>query len=289
MIKKYQQKLWICWSMVLLSLSCPAQDVHQCCRMADSFALHQNWNVALPLYYRLYYFGNDSMQHHAALGIIDARIKVKQYHSAELFVEQYIDKLQNPDWYREILIKKMVLLTLQSKFEQAAFIIQQRQYAQLFDDSLSWFALQGLVFFLDDDYNNSLFFCKKACFAQSDKLLQIDTLFFKYNKIKKRYSIKRAGTMSTAVAGFGQLYVGKPIDAAKSFLLNYSLAVLTVYVAWHYGVPNAMISFFPWNTRYYTGGIGKARQFAWERYNLEKEKIFKSLLTIMKNPAVGKQ
>lgn len=289
MIKKYLQKLWMCWSIALLSHNCVAQNVQQCCIMADSFTVQHNWDAALPLYYRAYHFGIDTIQQHATNGIIDTYINLKQFKDGEIFVEHCLEKQQNPVWYRELLIKKLILLTLQQKFEQAAFIIQQRQYGLLFDDSLNWFALQGLFFFLDDDTENGLLFCKKACYANPVQQQQIDSLFLKFGKIKKRYSIKRAGTMSTALAGLGQWYVGKPGDAAKSFILNYSLAALTVYVAWRYGVLNAMVSFSPWNTRYYTGGIGKARQFAWERYNQEKEIIYKSLLMVMKKPAIGIQ
>lgn len=284
MIKKLLLKLWIFLSLITTITNSKAQDIQQICIMADSAVLQDNWNLALSFYYRTFYFGKNETQHHAALGIIDSYVHLNQINEAQIFIDNYLENLKNPDQYRDILVKKIMLLLLQHKFEYASFLVQQKQYSTLFVDTISWFALKGIVLFLNDENENSLYYCKKACINQYQKQLQLDSLFLVFNKIQKKYAAKRAGRMSTIIAGLGQLYIGKPTDAINSFLLNYSFAALTAYVALHYGTPQAMLSFFPWNMRYYTGGIGKARQLASDKYNIEKGKLFYKLLKILEVP-----
>jgi tetratricopeptide (TPR) repeat protein len=202
--------------------------------------------------------------------------------SAEFFDKAYSytrsDSLQN-----EAILGKSFCLILQAQHMLAlAELINFNETTSQLQNSEYHF-LNGIALFsLERDTLAYEKFVRAMAFLPDEgpNLEQLDQVFARVYKLRKRFSPNRAYIMSVFLPGLGQMSVGEWKEGLNSMVLIGILFVITQRIAIAFSFGDALITIMPWLQRYYMGGMDKSKELAVARIERERYRAYTKILEL---------
>ncbi|MCD6332255.1 MAG: hypothetical protein J7L89_03180 [Bacteroidales bacterium] len=139
----------------------------------------------------------------------------------------------------------------------------------------------GVTYYGMGSFNRAGLFFEKAVY-RDDSLAkqQIRSIFAQPRKIN-RPNPTTAMWLSVFLPGSGQAYSGYWGQGINSLLLNGFLVGLAVYLSIRFHPMDAIFTVSPWFQRYYQGGLEKAKDLARKKQTVNRDLLFRQILSII--------
>lgn len=143
----------------------------------------------------------------------------------------------------------------------------------------AYLAIKCLAMLAEADYANSKIYYRKAF---GNIPLSVMSEFQKLERLKNK-KIGKAKNLNAVFPGLGMAYLGSRKDAINSPVLLASLTAIFAYYGNIYGWLNSFVSFSPWLSRYYVGGITRLESLKIDLMQDHQNKIIYNVVSSYPN------
>lgn len=275
------RKLLITISIIISTLSLQAgYTIDSALALADNQYSRGNFHLALREYQRVS-FHTDFSDPELLYKLGNCYLSEGDWANARNYYDQVI-RTANSDSLRVAAeISKISSLIQEKSYKQALIDLYGIPDTVYQNNSFEINMLFAITHFGLEEFEDSNEFFKKMVPDDSLACARIDSLFGE-RKLLYRPNPKWAYIFSLILPGLGQVYAGGITEGINSFLLNESLVLISLFVAYEYSIIDAVLSVLPWYNRYYMGGLENAREIAIKRRNMHRSQLYRETLIIIK-------
>lgn len=276
--KKWSKKLWVTYSILLLSFVSYSQTLVQAKAIADSAFTRAHFKLAAKTYERVAFFEGETVNFttyyklglcQQALGNIP--LALKSFDRAYFLAQTNAKK-------NEVNFAKIQLLLTQKDFNTALlelFGLIPVDSAQARRKNF----LLSVGYFAQQKYEQAEVAFTEALGAQYAS--QLTPLL--RDKRLTRPNPQTAKILSILIPGFGQMYAGDVEAGVNALLLASAIIGSGVYIAQLYTPIDAAVSIIPWYLRYYIGGYAKAEEIAIRKNQENRSEVLNDILLLFEN------
>ena len=262
---------------LLISFGLYSQSRHESYNKAIQLQAEGQYEPALRLFERVYYFSKDSLRKPCLIHLGECNNALGQFGPA---VDNYQNAILLAGSAKEknnIKLLEIKSLILANQDYLVPGVLKDLDTLQFRELIRPYNFYTGVYHYLEGNFDSSFRAFNKLAAGDSLKTAKLAKIFRQNRKID-RIRPGLALTMSLLLPGSGQVYAGYYKEGINSILLNGAFATITVLTYNAYGLFDAMVAPFPWFFRYYIGGATKARRLAIQRIIVNRDKVYRELL-----------
>ena len=254
-----------------------SQTINQTIAFADQQYELKNFEIALENYHRVLFFSKDTNNFYLYNQISNIYYELQEFNKAIKYFDLSLSACKNARMKYQIIFKKVNcyislrnfqygLIELFSINDSIPVNIQQQKNFYL-----------GICFFgLKNFKSSEKYFIKSLTPSCIEQKQAVHELFL--DKKLNKPNPKTALILSIILPGTGQIFSGEIKSGINSLLLTSTIAMLGVYLFYQYTLFDAVLFVSPWLLRYYQGGILNAKNFAEQKRQNNRNKIFNKIL-----------
>lgn len=237
-----------------------------------------NYSQALKLYNRVVFF--DAEKKFAAESYRNMAVCYEQLADLEKALKAYdmaVASSSSKAFQNEVLLQKSLYLVVNKKW----FAAQQELYSlKLLKGEklrLRNYLLASALYGSNSFEQSMKYFLRVAPKEDSAAICEV---FATIDKKLNPKRISRARSISYFIPGSGQFLAGNVKGGINSMLLVGGLGALYFSTAKNYGLLSALITVFPWFSRYHIGGAENAEESMMNRQQKLKNRYFNQLIDL---------
>jgi len=257
-----------------------AQDFNETIKFADSQFSIGNYQLAVKEYQRALFFGQGDSSDYLYKQIAHAFFKNQKFDQANYFYDLSYKTTKNDSIKKELLLNKAQCYLLSGDYQKSIY-----ELTSLGNDLSIYFKNKQNFYFAVSYFGLEDFEKSKKHFLSlvenNPKAKEEIEKLFESKKNLKRPNPKTAKTLSRIIPGSGQLYVGDVKNGINSLALTGGIIVLGVFMYYEYSLFDALMTSFPWFSRYYKGGYNKTYDMAFQKRGIRRNKTYKAVLKVI--------
>jgi len=258
-----------------------AQDIHQMKKFSDEQYTAGNYRTALKEYQRVLFFDEQNEYNDLYSRIASIHYRLSDLGSAIRYYD-LAQTIENNDSIKfELSLKKALC-----NFKLGNYLEALNELYDLPGHSSAYLQnkkdlYMGICYFGLNEYDNSQeYFSEIVDSAGAEK---VNTLFSDFERFNKKYRPGKVELMSMFLPGLGQIYTGHTFNGINSFILISGVTVYAVITTINYSLIDGLLVLSSWFYRYYSGGFTNARNFAVEKIEDEKTRIYSEIFSLIEN------
>lgn len=249
------------------------QDIYKTYEFADSKLKNGEYLLAIEALQRVFYFDTvNELKNKLALKLSECYFNLGDYKKANKFNDLAHNLENNDSIKNDIVFKKVLNLYLLNEYQYALVELISLDENLVKSQQKTKHFYFGLIYYKQESYSESEKHFKLCLEEEDGVLVQLDSLFYINNKIKKNWP-RTSQYMSMLIPGSGQLANGAVKSSLNSLVLTSSLLFLYGYTAVNYSIVDAAVSVLPWFMRYHRGGYENTYQIALNKQATKRNKI----------------
>ncbi len=279
---KYIMKPGILWLMIFsLQFHSYSQNLEQTIEFADKQFAQQNYQLAVKEYQRALFFADGKKLDYLYQQIAHAFFINKQFGQALYFYELSYKTTKNDSIKTEIIFNKSQCYLLTGDYKHSEFeLMNLKDSLSVYFTDRRKFYLAVSYFGMEDFKKSENYFLSLLPENEKEGRSEVYKLFHTKKNLY-RPNPNTAKVLSMILPGSGQMYTGDVNNSLNSLLLTGSFVMLGVVMAQEYSILDAILTAFPWFTRYYKGGYLSAKKIAQNKRAIRRDKTYKKVLEII--------
>jgi len=268
----------ILFSLCLISTA-GAQDIHQLNEFADEQFDKGNYQLALKEYQRILFFDNQHEYNELYSKIASIHYLMSDFDNALKYYDLAI-RIENNDSIKFELILNKALCN----FKLDRYLVALNELFDLPDHSSEYLQNKkniylGICYFGLSDYDNSREYFSELLDSTGTK--KVNNLFADFERFSKKFRPGKVELMSMLLPGLGQIYTGEIFSGFNSFFLISGVTVYAAITAVNYALFDGLLVLSSWFYRYYSGGFTNARNFAVQKIENEKTRVYSEIFSLI--------
>lgn len=271
--------------ILLFSLFLPAciaaQDIHQIKKFSDEQFDKGNLHLALKEYQRVLLFNEDKEYNELYSKIASIYYRMSDFDLAIRYYDFAI-RVENDDSLRfELALKKALCNFNKGNYLSALTELFDVPYfpGGYLQKKLNLY--MGICYFGLNEYKNSREYFSET--LDSTGINTLDKLFLDLERFNKKFRPGKVELMSILLPGLGQIYTGEILSGLNSFVLMTGITIYALVTAANYTLLDGILVLSSWFYRYYSGGFTNASDFAIEKIENQKAKVYSEILALVEN------
>ncbi len=270
----------ILFSSCLFSPSA-SQDIHQMKKFSDEQFSMGNYRTALKEYQRVLFFDEKNEYNDLYARIASIHYRLSDFDSAIRYYD-LAQRIENNDSIKfELSLKKAMC-----NFKLGNYLEALNELYDLPDHSSVYLQnkrnlYMGICHFGLNEYDNSHEYFSEI--VDSAGVEKVNTLFSDFERFNKIFRPGKVEIMSMFLPGLGQIYTGHTFNGINSFILISGVTVYAVITTINYSLIDGLLVLSSWFYRYYSGGFTNARNFAVQKIEDEKTRVYSEIFSLIEN------
>lgn len=271
--------LYIILFSCCLTVALVGQDIHTVKKFSDELFNQGNYQAALKEYQRVIFFDKQNEYPYLYARIAEIHYRLSDFDNAIRYFELAQQITESDSIKFELTLEKALCYFKLDKYLQALnelYDLPDHSSLYLRDKKNLYL---GICHFGLDDYASSLDYF--SMLFHDEGLEEVNRLFSDFEDYRRKYRPGKVELMSMLLPGLGQIYTGQVFNGINSFLLVSGVTVYAVVTAVNYGLIDGLLVLSSWFLRYYSGGYTNARNFAMEKIDSEKTRVYSGIFTLL--------
>ncbi len=256
------------------------QTIDETFRFAEKQFESGNFQSALTEYQRVAFFDSKNHYNEGFYRIGDLFFATGDYFAAIRNYDIAYRTATNDSLKRIIILKKALCFFKQDHYFFALNELLALPSLPNGSAEITSILYEGIARFGTEQYDQAYL---SFISIMPDHVEELETLFERLEKIRKRYNPGKIEMMSIIFPGLGQIYCGNIVGGINSLALTGGFAVVAILVWQTYGIFDALLSVSSWYYRYYTGGIQNAKSVARMKISVEREKVYNEIIRLLES------
>ena len=258
-----------------------AQDIHQMKKFSDEQYTAGNYRTALKEYQRVLFFDEQNEYNDLYSRIASIHYRLSDFGRAIRYYD-LAQTIENNDSIKfELSLKKALC-----NFKLGNYLEALNELYDLPGHSSAYLQnkkdlYMGICYFGLNEYDNSQEYFSEI--VDSAGVEKVNTLFSDFERFNKKYRPGKVELMSMFLPGLGQIYTGHTFNGINSFILISGVTVYAVITTVNYSLIDGLLVLSSWFYRYYSGGFTNARNFAVEKIEDEKTRVYSEIFSLIEN------
>ncbi|HDZ40744.1 MAG TPA: tetratricopeptide repeat protein [Bacteroidetes bacterium] len=257
------------------------QDIHTVKKFSDELFSKGNYQAALKEYQRVLFFDKQNEYTELYSRIATIHYNLSDFDNAIRYLD-LAQHIENNDSIKfELTLKKALCnFKLDKYFEALNELYDLPDHPSPYLQNKKNLYL-GICHFGLDDYGNSL-----DCFSglfNSEGAEKIHGLFSDFEDYNRKFRPGKVELMSMLMPGLGQVYAGEVFNGVNSFFLVSGVTCYAIITALNYGIIDGLLVMSSWFYRYYSGGFTNARNFAVQKIEDEKIRLYAEIFSLIED------
>jgi len=253
-----------------------AQNIDEVINFGDSLYVEHNYSFALNEYQRAFFFSENEKKQALSTKIANCYIGLENFSAAKSFCDSAIYYAATDSFKVEGKLQKILCSILEKNYGYAILKLNELKTDSFSNSGLKKNFYKGVSHYGLEQYEQA-FQAFKSAVSPTDSV----TMTALAQLVENRTTISRpspalATVMSALVPGSGQMYTGNYFSGLNSILLLAGLAYVGI------NVPALSVFIVPVLSRYYTGGLLHAHQFAKEKRSVHRNDLVNDILALFR-------
>jgi tetratricopeptide (TPR) repeat protein len=256
-----------------------AQDIHQLNEFAGEQFDKGNYQLALKEYQRVLFFDSKHEYNELYSRIASIYYLISDFDNALRYFDLAIRVENNDSVKFELILNKALC-----NFKLDRFLVALNELFDLPDHSSGYLQKKknlylGICYFGLSDYDDSREYFSSL--LDSTGTNKVNNLFADFEHYSKKFRPGKVELMSMLLPGLGQIYTGEIFSGLNSFLLLSGVTIYAAITAVNYTLFDGLLVLSSWFYRYYSGGFTNARNFAVQKIENEKTRLYTEIFSLI--------